>query len=56
MSHPDLHEPTSSSDIEIQSHEHERRHSPDFKPHFRLNEDQYDVIVAQLKSSGRPKV
>ena len=46
----DLHTPTSSSDIEAQSHKHNPRHFLDFKPHFRLNEDQYDVIVALLKA------
>ena len=28
---------------------HGRRHFLDVKPHFRLNEDQYDVTVALLK-------
>ena len=42
--------PTGSSDIEAQNHKHGRRHFLDFKPHFRLNEDQYDVIAALLKT------
>ena len=45
----DLHTPTGSRDIEAQSHKHGRRHFLDFKPHFRLDEDQYDVMVAPLK-------
>ena len=52
----DLHTPTGSWDIEAQSHKHGRRHFLDFNPHFRLNEDQYDVIVALLKSNGKIKV
>ena len=48
-----LHAPTGSWDIEIQNHKHERRHFPDFKPHFRINEYQYDVTVEQLKTMER---
>ena len=49
----DLHTPTGSWDIEAQSHKHGRRHFLDFKPHFRLNEDQYDFTT---KHNGKMKV
>ena len=46
----DLHMPTGSRDIEAQSKKHGHRHFLDFKPHFHLNEDQYDVTVALQKT------
>ena len=49
----DLHTPTGSSDIEAESHNHGRLHFLDLKTHFHLNEDQYDVIVALLKTMGK---
>ena len=48
----DLHTPTGSRDIEVQSHKHRRPYFLDFKPH----EDQYDVRVALLKNNGKIKV
>ena len=52
----DFHTPPGSWAIDAQSHKHRRRHFLDFKPHFRLNEDQNDVTGRTTKNSGKIEV